>query len=360
MKYCQFPTKNYFNRSLRESLVQDHEKHLNKISEQLVNHKKILNGIHYDVADVRAELEKHSGNEGVLIHVDPPGTKKGYEHMFDFNGQITWNEPKFDQIDSEEFRKMLNSYQKDKSTISYTTTAEDVPAGWNKLFAEFKGDTPFRMVSNKKFDMRHIARKKQVIEKTDWPLYNESEITKHSKINVVRIGKDAAYYYRDLFIHRLGSTGAEITVGLLLDNKLMSVIGFNTSFLFGIGGGNSEKSTKNYIHEVFGLTIPSKKYKRLGRLFMYLLTSESFQNDLLRIFPVLSMANMTSLRTVSLTRLPEHRIVHGILKLTERTKLKNDFYKLVYDTEFHKRNYKQCLILWLDELRREELRNAKA
>jgi len=66
----------------------------------------------------------------------------------------------------------------------------------------------------------------------------------------------------------------------------------------------------------------------------------------------LAMTNFKALRTVSLTRLPEHRIVHGIMKLNSREKLKNDFYKLVYDTDFHERSYKDCLVRWLDELSR--------
>ena len=66
------------------------------------------------------------------------------------------------------------------------------------------------------------------------------------------------------------------------------------------------------------------------------------------------MVNMNAIRSSALTKAPEQRLVHGLMKRISKEKMPNQMFKLVYNTEFHDRSYKECIIKWLDELRREE------
>src|SRR5438094_8754069 len=97
------------------------------------------------------------------------------------------------------------------------------------------------------------------------PIYDDHEITPASKFRVILVGLPTALYYRDLFVHRLGATTADRGFLLLVDGQVMTAFGiFIQDFL---------QFRTRYLPEMFGITRSSRRYYRLGKRFMLLLTS---------------------------------------------------------------------------------------
>ena len=48
------------------------------------------------------------------------------------------------------------------------------------------------------------------------------------------------------------------------------------------------------------------------------------------------------------------KLNNGLLTITKREKLKNDLYKMMYETEWHERNFQECNKAYLDELKAKE------
>lgn len=75
------------------------------------------------------------------------------------------------------------------------------------------------IVSNKKF--KGYAKGENKDGKFSlYPIFDDSEITDESKIEILEVDKETCLYYRDLFVHKLGTTKAECYYLMLIDGKL--------------------------------------------------------------------------------------------------------------------------------------------
>ena len=54
-----------------------------------------------------------------------------------------------------------------------------------------------------------------------FPIYNDEEITEESKISILKVDRDTALYYRDLFVHKLGTTQAQQYYLFLIDGRVV-------------------------------------------------------------------------------------------------------------------------------------------
>jgi len=64
------------------------------------------------------------------------------------------------------------------------------------------------------------------------------------------------------------------------------------------------------------------------------------------------------MKTVCLSRMPEVRINHGLLKKIKTEKQKDGTYKLEYYHDWWQKNFKACIVEWLDELERDRKRKS--
>jgi len=345
IKYVQIPPTHFYNQEVKRELVVNHSQYFAEIKNQLEGHYAKLHGIHYEIKDVRHVFEEEYDKENTMLYINPPAFKNGYKKMFEWDDKITWKRPKVEQFNPEFYGEAMQQLRRMPVTVISNEIFDEGIEGYTKIFSEEFSEGSQRIISNKKFKERFFDKRIKDTKRPKYQLYDDHEITKNSKIVVKLVDSDIAYHYRDLFIHRLGASSAQLTVAIFIDGQLLSTAGFDPTMLCRTGD--------NYIHETYGMTIPSEKYPKLGRLFMYFLTCKQFRDDLVRLYPQLSITDFTHFKTACLTRLPEMRSNHGLMKITKKDKTKNGFYKLVYETDFHDRDYRKCIILWLDELRRK-------
>jgi hypothetical protein len=213
--------------------------------------------------------------------------------------------------------------------------------GWTPCFAlpQNQERTDY-IVGN--FDVRQRYAHTRIDRKRPIPfeIYDDQEITKESVIQFVPVDACTALYYRDLFVHRLGSTIAEFYFLMLIDGRVTSACGINDQHL--------NHGTSEYISEVFGITRTSQRYARLGKLFMLCLTSGSFRMALMRSRRSMQFRTPKGVQTTSITRHREGKTDRSVMKrhLVEEHEMG---YKIIYRADFREDTWKDCLNKWLDK-----------
>src|SRR5438094_182894 len=96
---------------------------------------------------------------------------------------------------------------------------------------------------------------------------------------------------------------------------------------------------------MFGITRSSRRYHRLGKLFMLLLTSGEMKKrlcDMLKLW----LHEPRGIQTTSITIHEEGKTDRGALKVISREKLDGRF-RIVYRTDFRNDTFSEVVVQWL-------------
>ena len=191
---------------------------------------------------------------------------------------------------------------------------------------------------------KHIASiKRKYLHQYPLHIFGEQDVlAENSKVRFVSVPEEVSLYYRDLFAHRLGNTGAEHYYLMLIDEKVFSTCGFTTSKLF--------RLQQDKVFENFGFSISSQKYPQSNRLLMLMITSKEM-GDVIR--NTTSSKNriyiLKGMRTTCLSKYRSIKTHQGILKRIEREQLPNGIYKILAETEYHDRNFAETMKIFFQE-----------
>src|SRR3989338_3989211 len=351
MKVAQM-SKIHYRRMLFDDLLENRERHIVTLTNQITKLRDCFSGIQYETKDLRDEFIERDLD--TLLVINPPVFKRGYEKMFDFKGFIEY------ESDVEEFgfkKEYLALYEKSKE-LSY-------PAIWYR-FRNASGFNPEEIIFAKEYAVgkqdfwlitkpqalttfphrAHIDRfKPKNLRPYHLPTFGEKDsIGEHSVVRFVSVPAEVALYYRDLFAHRLGNTGAEHFYLLLVDDKVFSTCGFTTSKLF--------RLQTDYVFENFGFSVSLKKYPQSNRLLMMVLTSKEFGNVIHRTASNKNrIYNLTGMKTTCISKYRSIKTHQGILERINRETMQNGLYKIQAETKWHDRDFKETLRIWVEECR---------
>ena len=125
---------------------------------------------------------------------------------------------------------------------------------------------------------------------------------------------------------------------MLIDGKVNTAMGLSMRDVFTM--------KTEYIGEVFGISRSSKRYKRLGKLFMMCLTSGDMKKFLMAKYNF-GIREPKGIQTTSLTTYAEGKTDRSVMKLTHREILKNGQYRVIYKGDFREDTYSDCVKEWL-------------
>lgn len=351
IKWCQLKkAKNEYMRFAFQEFARRQKTYLKNIQQGLDDHKRLLDGMHYEIRDAR-EIIQQVKDENAFIFINPPAYKGGYLKMFPIGDWIEWNEPgDIEEWDPKEYTAILDQLSGAKCTAtSYRyKDLKDMPESWYAVSAEvILKDRIDYLIANKKTDTLRIMTKVEKFPAPTFPIYDDAEIWKGSKIDIVPLMREDAFYYRDLFVHKLSSVSAQVNIGWLIDGKIFTVSGYDVT--------QAARGNLGYVHETYGISIPSAKYPRLNRLFMYFTTCQQFFDELSKMVNVKTV-EIKGMKTVCLSRMPEVRINHGLLKKIKSEQQKDGTWRLEYYHDWWPKKFKACIIEWMDELERDKRR----
>jgi hypothetical protein len=212
------------------------------------------------------------------------------------NEGIDWNAPATPQFEPKRFEEVLARLEtRPGPSLIYRSFPElpQVPQNWQLVYSHPTKIRRFNCV----LSTRGLpSRAEQVVDAKPqlFPVYDEHEITAHSKVEVVKVDAQTGLYYRDLFVHRLGAkVVARIYFLILIDGQVTTA--------FGLSDDKAALFKSDYINETFGITRTSMQYHRLGKLFMLLLTSGDMRDRLLGLRKLWTQ-NPRGIQTTSITQ----------------------------------------------------------
>lgn len=337
VKFLSSPAKNAYDQEIRNEFWRNADGYRLDVAEGLKQQVERLAGIHYEIDDVRVvtqALVDADPDEAArtFYYVNPPGYAGGYTKMYGVAEKMMW-EPRLEtgEFHPDEAYGLLAALTDSPATVlGYVHHGdENAPDGWVKLMAH--GPKPGRVdyiIANRDPDgarltipPRHDRAPKR------WPVYNEQEITPDSVIEFVKVDKDTALHYRDLFVHRLGQSSAQWYGLMLIDGRVVTSFGLLPRALI--------QGISPYLSEVFGISITSRRYSRIGKLFMLALTSGDFKKWAQASWPNLLLNyEPHGIETASPTLHHEGKTDRGVLKLVRRVEVPSGGFQLLYHGDF--------------------------
>ena len=259
--------------------------------------------------------------------------------MFPYD-EIQWDKPDIAFFEDKEYEALVNKMLDSDATVVVYSQKRVKIENANIIYAQYMGGgrTDY-IISNKQF-VGYAKSENKANKIAIYPIYNEEEITPDSKVEMLEVDKETCLYYRDLFVHKLGTTKAECYYLMLIDGRVVTAFGLHRRDFF------SAKS--NYIGEVFGISVSSVRYKRLGKLFMMCLTSGEFKKYLMSRM-LMGARTLKGIKTSSKTSHWEGKTDRGVMKLVKREQQNNGTFLVVYQGYFRPDTYSDCVNRWLKQ-----------
>jgi len=338
LKLNQMKETNLRGLYLREELLSSWNRSRDAMRQQLETLVQNIAGIHYEIADIWDVVSRVS-QEDATFYAGVPHYARGFTKMF-AAPNLKLNEPSIPEFVPKTFSVLLEKLGPAKCHAFLCRRCEweeQIPLNWKKVYGKPDEKRALWIIANRSTDAR-AENTTGFGEIRRLPIYDDHEITPTSKFHVIMVGLPTALYYRDLFVHRLGATTADRGFLLLVDGQVMTAFGiFIQDFL---------QFRVQYLPEMFGITRSSRRYHRLGKLFMLLLTSGEMRKrlcDVLRLW----LHDPRGIQTTSITVHEEGKTDRGALKLISRETLDDGRFRIIYRGDFREDSFADVAADWL-------------
>lgn len=336
-----YQSRHYYQKLYIRDMVHRKEDHVKKIRED-IEAMKTLKGMTYEAVDMFKQLEQYADDDKAVIWVNPPGYLKGYAKMFDSGHSITWDEPEYLEFKPNEHHNYMREMMRDRPALFFwyrynALEPEDIPFA---IFTEQKGKDRWDYTLCNRPAETGIPpalwmRKAELQHRNLKVLPHDYEIREDSEVKFIETNLDSALYYRDLWVHRLGTTGSYVNYLMVIDGNIAGAVGFSIGYI--------RKDVFNCdVEEGWGMTAYSSRHQKINRLLMMMIKSNQF----LKNFDTM-MFTAKGISTTCLSKYPEMKINRGIYKLTARVKEKNGDFKLRYRADRTPQSYAEVLKEWL-------------
>jgi len=339
LKLNQLRQTNLRGLYLREELRASWSRYREAVRQELAGLVATIKGIHYELADIWDTVERVRTDDASFF-ASVPHYARGYEKMFP-TPNLTWKEPSVQQFDPKCFPELLQQLGEAQCAALLCRRGEweeQVPPPWKRVFGRPETREKALWIIANRSMQAYAENDTGFGDIRKLPIYDDHEITPASKFHVIMVGLPTALYYRDLFVHRLGATTADRGFLLLVDGQVMTASGiFIQDFL---------QFRVQYLPEMFGITRSSKRYHRLGKLFMLLLTSGEMKKRLCDILK-LWLHEPRGIQTTSITVHEEGKTDRGALKVVSREKLEDGRFRIIYRGDFRDDSFADVVADWL-------------
>jgi hypothetical protein len=300
------------------------------------------------VADVRMVIEQlaDSGSD-TFAYFNLPGYAGGYGRLFGrAEAALRWQGVTGAELRPDEapgiFARLAES---DALCLTYISTQGGrvnldaaTAAGWTRVGAKEvrRGRTDY-VLANRDPAKRYVERP-QIKAPEKYPIFADHDITPETQVRILSVTAETCLYYRDLFVHRMGTTSAGSYHLLLLDGRVTTA--------FGLEGRDVRLARTTYVGEVFGISVSSPRYERLGKLFMALLTSGDMHRWLMARYSYFTLSGLEGISTSSLTQHAEGKTDRGIARLVHRER-HGEGYRVQYVADFRDDTWPEAIAWWL-------------
>lgn len=346
-KYLSFDQSSPYWRQFAREMLFNRTRVLDEIDSQLETFGSRLAGSAYHCADMWEQIEESVGDESAIVLVNPPTFSRGYEKMFDTHGLMTWNEPQSKQYDPTTDTQRLHDLLCSHSGISLMYKWQDlqgIPESHCVFATRLSGCNDAWLVSNKPDQIREMLgvgakpQPEKELASPKWPpLSDQDKIGDDARCEIVRIDSKTAFYYRELWVHRLGPTSAQAYFMGLIDGKAAMVLGTQASTQNAIGRAESAWAPWGCLH--FAIVPISRR--RIQRLFLQCTTTTTFRR---MAFP--DVPERTGIQSTCFSKHPSVSSYRSSYRVRNREQLPDGTYRIVYEAEFSDRAFSDIFAEW--------------
>lgn len=354
-----------YYRELLRDLRRRKDEHIQDIRDILDGYKERLNGFTYTAEDMYEHLDRVKDDPNCIVVLNPPTIKSGYEKQYDTKGHMTYAEVPYTMFDPVSGHAELMNRYKDSAFLLIVhqeckageTAAEPVFAQCQVAGIDING----YLTSNRPDEVIRLSRGKMIVRPNEQTLGKlncsilpkDYEITRKSKINVMRIEAKTAQYYRKLWTHTFVGSSSGVNMALFVDGFIAGVFGLDKGGLI-LGSFGAELSDSMFM--MYGMGAPSDKY-RLYRLIVMMCQNREVLEPLCTDF---EKEKLGTLKTVQMTKEIEASVLRGLMKKTNTVGDKKLGYHLTYMSGLFNRTNKQTLCEFLDKEERWRKQREKA
>ena len=314
----------------RDNLEHYHHKTVEKIRQ-----RKSLFTLHqYSCLDI-GELLERIPDESIVIAFMPTYAG-GYERLYKRLQEIfTWNKPTYDVLDEERKASILSRMREFSYLYIDDQKRDDFPMA---AMVEKRGYKSVYLYSNLELDKKSFIRNRSRYEVSTYKtLMEDDEITRESKITLIRTKNSVINYYRNMYLKK----GIEYADGndcflIFIDGKLFGFLIFVPS-----------KFGQESIYMQADFVIPVATYPRLSKLLLLVSRSDAVREALEEKY----LINIPSIMTTAFTERPVSMKYRGVYKLQSR---KEDPPRLNYVAETGTHKLEEIVPLWLKKYHKKK------
>lgn len=347
-KEAEIQGKNFFECIIKRDVAKRKPEHIAALKRSIIAAKNKLSGINFEIKGVAEACLQTPYTDKDFVILAAPATSREHRilHKNEYILPVGVDEPL--NWPKEGPKLIAELMELPCTTMLYRRSSSSGFPPEHVYFAkENKATNVDYWIFSKEVPLKRVVKykpAKHAVPLKGYRLFtDEDTFDENSKVTFLKVKEENALYYRDLFAHRLGDVKAELYFVMLIDDKIVSTVGFNASDVL---RGKFDK-----IFEVYGFSVHLEKYPRINRMMMMCITCEGIKPILERY---LSRKNrfytLNGMRTTCLTKYRKNRLNAGFLKMTLREKLPNGMYRLLYETKYHPYGFDEVIRIYFREL----------
>ena len=345
LKWCQLSGTSAYTRGLRAEVEHGVETILNAYAHTLTTLVSLLGGLHYETRAPYDHIPDATGDPAALIVFN----STHYGRVTPKTEAFTWSRPPGIELKEKETKEVqigdahacILLYGTEGNVINDLAEAET--GGWEAMYAELnvKKMTRTYFLCNRESRVAMANRRKlRTVPENLPPIYDDHEITAETEIGFVKVDRDTALYFYDLFVKELGMVDAEVFYLFCIDGQVAGALGLDSNHY------RMRRIPK--IYQTFVLSLTSERYARLGRLLIAGICSQQFIDQFAgeHCPKDLMLPPIAEIQTTCLTKFHEAKKNRGLMKLISREKLDNGRFQLIYRTKVHPTTYRDVVATW--------------
>lgn len=311
--------------------------HVEEIKSVLSGMVGKLRGIEYTAEDMIKHTLRSSQDGQAITVVMTPTYKKGFERFFNTDELLQWNEPEYEVFDPETGAASILDLTRDRPGLvivchktdpgkaaGYPVHARPLSDGSYMYLLANRPEEVVELMGGVKISPRAKGTELEALEEP--ALSMEEELPEDAVVEVRRIGKTNAAFYRQLWMHRITTGESALSFAVIVNGQVTGVCGisFDTMQMPLKGAVWADAPMIRY-----ACGAPHQKY-RLGRLMTMMCLNKNVLRRVATPGVSLHAEAAERLVTTCYTNYPEAKYLRGIMKLVERAPGTFEKYRLVY------------------------------
>ena len=359
MKAIQVRPEHHYQKVYLDEIVKNAPRYVEQIEASLSKQTERLRGIRFVAQDMAKTIRDNADDPKTVFFINVPILRGDYEKMFGPGDIVGFKNPPpytpfdikkqyddwlFGSVDKKAlfFWGRMNEIGPQHLPFLVFLSEKKVGQSVNGVLCTRPDEVPDELKNVKMLKAENL--KPLPVE-----VYNGQEILPESKVQVYFPKKENALYYRNLWMHKLNASEADLYAMFFVDGRLICSSGFLVRDVI--------MMKSDHIFEMFAPNPPQDRYRNLQRLILMFITSGEFRRHILTrsYLNKAHLARLNKVRTVYLTNFRKGSGHDGIFDMIGREPLPGTtLKKIIYEGPFRDDTFQDCVKRWLNESRQGE------